>query len=102
VTGKEPSDLAKRKQTLPVLYALEHASPEDRRRLLELYGRPEPTADEVAEARSILERSGARDYARAEARRFRDEALAALDATGTVGVDARERLRDLMVSAISA
>ena len=102
VTGKEPSDLAKRKQTLPVLYALEHASPEDRERLLELYGRPEPTADEVAEARSILERSGARDYARAEARRFRDEALAALDATGVVGADARERLRDLMVSAISA
>ncbi len=102
VTGKEPSDLAKRKQTLPVLYALEHASPEDRQRLLELYGRPEPTADEVAEARSILERSGARDYARAEARRFRDEALAALDATGVVGADARERLRDLMVSAISA
>ena len=102
VTGKEPSDLAKRKQTLPVLYALEHASPEDRQRLLELYGRPEPTADEVAEARSILERSGARDYARAEARRFRDEALAALDATGVVGADARDRLRDLMVSAISA
>ena len=102
VTGKEPSDLAKRKQTLPVLYALEHAAPEDRQRLLELYGRPEPTADEVAEARSILERSGARDYARAEARRFRDEALAALDATGAVGADARERLRDLMVSAISA
>ena len=102
VTGKEPSDLAKRKQTLPVLYALEHATPEDRQRLLELYGRPEPTADEVAEARSILERSGARDYARAEARRFRDEALAALDATGVVGADARERLRDLMVSAISA
>ncbi len=102
VTGKEPSDLAKRKQTLPVLYALEHASPEDRERLLELHGRPEPTADEVAEARSILERSGARDYARAEARRFRDEALAALDATGVVGADARERLRDLMVSAISA
>ena len=102
VTGKEPSDLAKRKQTLPVLYALEHASPEDRERLLELHGRPEPTADEVAEARSILERSGARDYARAEARRFRDEALAALDATGVVGADARDRLRDLMVSAISA
>ena len=102
VTGKEPSDLAKRKQTLPVLYALEHAAQEDRQRLLELYGRPEPTADEVAEARSILERSGARDYARAEARRFRDEALAALDATGVVGADARERLRDLMVSAISA
>ena len=102
VTGKEPSDLAKHKRTLPVLYALEHATPDDRERLLELYDRADPTGVDVAEARAILERSGAGDYARAEARRFRDEALAALDATGVIEGDARERLRDLMVSAISA
>ena len=102
VTGKEPSDLAKHKRTLPVLYALEHATADDRERLRELYERADPTADNVAEGRAILERSGAREYARAEARRFRDEALAALDATGVIEGDARERLRDLMVSAISA
>ncbi len=102
VTGKEPSDLAKHKKTLPVLYALEHATPGDRERLVDLYARSDSTGDEVAEARAILERSGARDYARAEARRFRDEALAALDATGVIEGDARERLRDLMMSAISA
>ncbi len=102
VTGKEPSDLAKHKKTLPVLYALEHATPGDRERLVDLYARSDSTGDEVAEVRAILERSGARDYARAEARRFRDEALAALDATGVIEGDARERLRDLMMSAISA
>ena len=32
-TGKEPSDVVHRKKTLPVLYAHEHAGPEDRERL---------------------------------------------------------------------
>ena len=32
-TGKEPSDVAHRKKTLPVIYAWEHAGPEDRERL---------------------------------------------------------------------
>src|SRR3970282_483834 len=32
-TGKEPSDLAKHKKTLPVIYALEHDTLADRRRL---------------------------------------------------------------------
>ena len=36
-TGKEPSDVAHKKKTLPVIYAAEHAGPEDRERLLELY-----------------------------------------------------------------
>jgi geranylgeranyl diphosphate synthase type I len=102
VTGKEASDLAKHKKTLPVLYALEHASATDRERLLALYGRTDPTPEEVAEVRAILERTGARDYTRAEARRLRDEALAALDATGVVEGAAREQLRELMLSAISA
>ena len=39
-TGKEPSDLAQQKKTLPVIYALEHAGPEDRARLRELYATP--------------------------------------------------------------
>ena len=34
-TGKEPSDLAKHKKTLPVIYALEHGSDADRSRLRE-------------------------------------------------------------------
>ncbi len=101
-TGKEPSDVAHRKKTLPVIYAWEHAGPEDRERLADLYNRAQPTADEIAEVVRILERSGAREYTRDEARRYRDEALAELDAAGVVKADARARLEEIMVSAISA
>ena len=78
-TGKEPTDLARHKKTLPVLYALQRGSPEDRRRLAELIVTSDPDAGDVDEIVAILDRSGARDFTRAEARRYRDEALAELD-----------------------
>ena len=49
-TGKEPSDLAKHKKTLPVIYALQHGAPSDRQRLAAIYARAEPSAVEIAEA----------------------------------------------------
>jgi len=101
-TGKEPSDLAKHKKTLPVLYALEHGGPEDVERLLDLQRDADPTPQGVAEAIMILERSGARDYTRDQARRYRDEALAELDAAGVVEPDARARLEEIVRSVISA
>ena len=101
-TGKEPSDVANRKKTLPVIYAMEQAGPEDRERLLALYARPEPTADEVAEIVDILERVGARDYTRDQARHYRDEALAELDAAGVVDAAARARLEEIIVGVIAA
>ena len=101
-TGKEPSDIARRKKTLPVIYAFEHAGPEDRERLAELYGNGGPTADDVAEVIAILERSGAHDFTRTEARRHRDEALAELDAAGVVDPEARARLEEIIVSVIAA
>src|SRR5215217_2924772 len=88
-TGKEASDIARRKKTLPVIYAFEHAGPEDRERLARLYGNGGPTADDVGEIIAILERTGARDFTRNEARRYRDEALAELDAAGVVDPEAR-------------
>jgi geranylgeranyl diphosphate synthase type I len=101
-TGKEPSDLAKHKKTLPVIYALEQATPDDRARLLALYAHPEPTAAEVADAMAIVDRTGAQEYTRREARRRRDEAIAALDAAGVVQPEAREQLAQIMRSVISA
>ena len=50
----------------------------------------------------ILERSGAREYTRSEARSRRDEALARLETAGIVQGEALERLRLIVVSAISA
>jgi geranylgeranyl diphosphate synthase, type I len=101
-TGKAASDVAHKKKTLPVIYAVEHAGPEDRARLLELYGRGEPTQDELDEIIRILERVGARDYTRDAARRYRDQALAELDAAGVVEPAARARLEEIIVGVISA
>jgi geranylgeranyl pyrophosphate synthase len=51
---------------------------------------------------AILERTGAREYTRDQARRYRDDALAELDAAGVVGADARAHLHDIIVGVISA
>jgi geranylgeranyl diphosphate synthase type I len=101
-TGKEPSDLARHKKTLPVIYTLEHGGPADRARLLEIYAHPDPGAAEVTDAMAILERSGAGEFTRAQAHRYRDEALAQLDAAGVVRPEARARLEAIMRSVISA
>ncbi|MEO8228493.1 MAG: polyprenyl synthetase family protein [Chloroflexota bacterium] len=101
-TGKEPSDLARHKKTLPLIYAFEHAGPEDRARLRAIQASAAPTVDELAEAIAILERNGARDYTRDKARRYRDEALAELQAAGTVDAAARDGLEQIIVSVISA
>ncbi|MEA2611815.1 MAG: geranylgeranyl diphosphate synthase, type, partial [Chloroflexota bacterium] len=101
-TGKEPSDLLHRKKTLPVIYAWEHAGPEDRERLARFYATTDPSTADVTEVIDILERSGAREYTRDRARRYRDEALAELDAAGVVKPAARARLEEIIVSVISA
>ncbi len=101
-TGKEPTDVARHKKTLPVLYTFEHAGPEDRERLDALYRLPSPTGEDVAEIVSILGRAGAREYTRNAARRYRDEALAELDAAGVVDGAARGRLEGIIVSVINA
>jgi geranylgeranyl diphosphate synthase type I len=101
-TGKEPSDLARHKKTLPVLYALQHGSAEERARLTTLYSTSSPSVAEVAEAVAILEHTGARDYTRDQARRYRDEAIAELAAAGVVQPEAREALESIIVRVISA
>jgi len=85
-----------------LIYALENARPTDARRLRELLAATELNAAEQAEARTILERAGARDYTRGQARKQRDEALGRLEAAGIVQGEALERLRLIVVSAISA
>jgi len=101
-TGKEPSDLAKHKKTLPILFAFERATVPDRGRLEAIFREPEPASAHVAEAVAILERAGARDYTREAARRYRDEALAEIRAVDIVDARARERLEEIIVRVISA
>lgn len=101
-TGKVPTDLVNRKKTLPVIYAFEHADAADRASLDAFYRDEGRTDAHLAEALAILERAGARDYTRSEARRHRDEAIAQLDAAGVVTGEARDQLIRLMESVVSA
>jgi geranylgeranyl diphosphate synthase, type I len=101
-TGKQASDVAHKKKTLPVIYAVEHAGPEDRERLVALYSLDDPSPEQLGEIVRILERVGARDYTRDTALRYRDQALAELDAAGVVEPAARARLEEIIVGVISA
>ncbi|MGH2475559.1 MAG: polyprenyl synthetase family protein, partial [Candidatus Limnocylindrales bacterium] len=100
-TGKEASDVAHKKKTLPVIYAVEQAGPADRARLLELYAMDDPSPAELSEIVEILDGVGARGYTRDQARRYRDEALAELDAAGVVLPAARARLEEMIGGVIS-
>ena len=115
-TGKpEAGDIRKRKKTLPVVWAMEHAGAEDRARLREIYA-PPPQADggpasvtlgegladeQVAEVLAILERSGARAHAESEARRWREVSLAHIQALPCLP-DGKRDLTTLVSSAIAA
>jgi geranylgeranyl diphosphate synthase type I len=101
-TGKVPTDVARHKKTLPVLYAFEHAEPGDRARLADLYVLAEPGDLEIGEIVEILDRTGAEAYTRAEAQRWRDACLAELDGFESVDAAARDQLRGIITSVISA
>jgi geranylgeranyl diphosphate synthase type I len=101
-TGKVATDLARRKKTLPVIYAFEHADATDRARLGELYALDQPDPGDVAAIVEILGRTGAQAFTRAEARRHRDDALAELDGLDVVDPGAREKLRAIIASVIAA
>ena len=102
MTGKEPTDVARHKMTLPVIYAFEHADPEDRARLEAVWRTDVPQDGQVAEAVALIERLGGRDYTRDQARRHRDRALAELEAAGVVDAEALESLRGIIVGVIKA
>jgi geranylgeranyl diphosphate synthase type I len=56
-------DIYRRKKSLPILHALEHASAEDQQTLRQLYAQEAPlTAEQVATVLSILAHAGTRDY----------------------------------------
>ena len=103
-TGKETSDIATRKKTLPLIFALAEATGEDGQRLQAILGQSEtePSPAEIAEVLGILERVSAADYTRARAREYRDEALAELASVGTVDQASMERLADVVRGVISA
>jgi geranylgeranyl diphosphate synthase type I len=102
VTGKEPTDVTRRKMTLPVIYAFEHAGAEQRARLDTLWRLEAPTDGQVAETVALLEEIGGRDYTREQARLYRDQAIAEMEAAGVGDAAALEALRGIIVGVIKA
>jgi len=101
-TGKAPSDIEARKQTLPLLHALEHAAEADRELLRSILHGPAPTDEDVATARDILERAGSRQFSRGRAASYRDEAVLQLSQSGVVDGEALARLQRIVGSVIAA
>jgi geranylgeranyl diphosphate synthase type I len=101
-TGKEPSDVARHKMTLPVIYAFEHADLDDRARLEAVWRTDAPQDGQVAEAVALIERLGGREYTRDQARQNRDRALVELEAAGVVDAEALESLRGVILGVIKA
>jgi geranylgeranyl diphosphate synthase type I len=81
-TGKASGgDIRRRKKSLPVLFAFQTASVEDRERLRELYARPdELTSDEEAYVRAVLDACQAEEFAQDRAESHRRQAMAAVTA----------------------
>ncbi len=105
-------DVRKRKKTLPVVWAMAHATDADRERLAELYRTPDSTStngdgvpaigeEEVAEVLEILERSGAREHSLSEARRYRDLALDHVERLPCID-DRKADITELVRSVIAA
>jgi geranylgeranyl diphosphate synthase type I len=103
-TGKETSDIATRKKTLPLIYALAEATGADGERLRAILAQSgnEPTSAEAQEVRAILRRVGAEAYTRRRAQEYRDDALAQIASVGVVDAASVERLGDVVRAAISA
>jgi len=66
-SGKSPAgDIYRRKKSLPILHALEHANASDQRILRQAYGQQEPvTAAQVDDILAIFARTETRTYCRA-------------------------------------
>jgi len=83
IWGDEPfSDILKKKKTLPIIYALEHAGDKDRMRLMEIYNGSSISRVKVRQVIDILNRLDAEHYSRNMAQQYYSEALEELGNDG--------------------
>ncbi len=61
----QAGDIYRCKKTLPILHALEHATPKDHNRLQEIYRQETLSPEDVEEVLNIFQRTETRDYCRA-------------------------------------
>jgi geranylgeranyl diphosphate synthase type I len=94
-TGKpHASDIKNKKKTLPVLYAFEKASKEDRETLIEIYEKESSSEEDIKKVLHILEKVNAQTYSRRIADKYEKEAISHLEKTG-INNEAMEKLKIL-------
>jgi octaprenyl-diphosphate synthase len=71
-------DIREKKMTLPLIYTLEHATPETRRRIINIVKNHNTDKDMVAEVIDLVKKSGGIEYTRNKMFEYRDEAMAIL------------------------
>lgn len=72
-------DIREKKLTLPLIYTLEHATPETRRRIIYIVKNHNTDREKVAEVIDMVNASGGIAYTRDKMFQYRDEALAILN-----------------------
>jgi len=92
ITGKPASDLLKKKKTLPVIYGIQRAGPEQRAEFLRVYSQQTIAERDIAAVQQMLDSLGARQYASEVAGQYCRSALAELDET-SISPSAKEQLR---------
>lgn len=71
-------DIREKKMTLPLIYTLEHATPETRRKIINIVKNHNTEKDRVDEVIQLVKSSGGIDYTQQKMLEYRDEALAIL------------------------
>ncbi|HEY0271669.1 MAG TPA: polyprenyl synthetase family protein [Chitinophaga sp.] len=71
-------DIREKKMTLPLIYTLQHASPEVRRHIIYIVKNHNTDKDKVNEVIGIVKDSGGIEYAHQQMLQYRDEALTTL------------------------
>jgi octaprenyl-diphosphate synthase len=71
-------DIREKKMTLPLIYTLEHATPDIRRRIINIVKNHNTDKDRVAEVIDLVKKSGGIEYTRDKMFQYRDEAMAVL------------------------
>ncbi len=71
-------DIREKKMTLPLIYTLEHATPDTRRKIINIVKNHNTEKDRVEEVIQLVKASGGIDYTKQKMLQYRDEALAIL------------------------
>ncbi len=96
VLGKDAlSDIRRRKKTLPVIYACEHATAAAREDMARIYGKETLAEEDVSRVVEVLESVQARRFALQTADRYYREAVAELDAMAAGHNKAVDELKEV-------